>query len=338
MITFAWPLAALLLPLPLVARRLLRPRPEGAAGALRVPFFRSLSGGGGTASKARLLPALLAAIVWFLLIAALARPMLVGEPAPLPTEGRDIMMAVDLSGSMGREDFLANGRPATRLDVVKAAADDFIGRRAGDRIGLVLFSDRAYVQTPLTFDRGAVASFLDEAQVGLTGTETAIGDAVAVSLQRLRDRTEGDRVLILLTDGASNAGVMDPLTAADLAAEMGVRVYTIGVGATQMVAQTAFGRQVVNPSADLDEPMLTRIAETTGGQFFRATDAEGLAQVYRAIDRMEPVSGDPQVVRPEVSMAHWPLGLALILTLASGLSRLPLTLSRGTTRNPGVRT
>jgi Ca-activated chloride channel family protein len=127
MITFAWPLAALLLPLPLVARRLLRPRPEGAAGALRVPFFRSLSGGGGTASKARLLPALLAAIVWFLLIAALARPMLVGEPASLPTEGRDIMMAVDLSGSMGREDFLANGRPATRLDVVKAAADDFIG-------------------------------------------------------------------------------------------------------------------------------------------------------------------------------------------------------------------
>jgi Ca-activated chloride channel family protein len=338
MITLAWPAAALLLPLPYTARRLLQPRPEGAAGALRVPFFRRLAGGGETAARSRVLPALLAWTVWLLLIAALARPVLVGEQAPLPAEGRDIMMAVDLSGSMGREDFLAGGRPATRLDVVKAAASDFIGRRAGDRLGLVLFSDRAYVQTPLTFDRGAVTEFLDEAQVGLTGTETAIGDAIAVSLQRLRDRPEGDRVMVLLTDGASNAGVMDPLRAADLAAEMGVRVYTIGVGATQMVAQTALGRQVVNPSADLDEATLTQIADKTGGQFFRATDAEGLAQVYRAIDRIEPVTGEPQVVRPQVSMFHWPLGLALILTLAAGLSRLPVSLPRLAARNPEART
>ncbi len=337
MITFAWPFAALLLPLPFLARRILAPRPEGAAGAIRVPFFRSLAAGGAVAAHGLRLPAVLAWVVWILLIAALARPVLVGEPAPLPAEGRDIMMAVDLSGSMGREDFLAGGRPATRLDVVKAAAADFASRRVGDRIGLVLFSDRAYVQTPLTFDRSAVTEFLGEAQVGLTGTETAIGDAIAVSLQRLRDRPEGDRVLVLLTDGASNAGVMEPLRAADLAAEMGVRVYTIGVGATQMIAQTAFGRQVVNPSADLDEATLTEIATRTGGQFFRATDAEGLAQVYREIDRIEPVSGDPQVVRPEVSMLHWPLGLALILTLAAGLSRLPLTLSRGDARKTEAR-
>lgn len=328
MITFVWPLAVLLAPLPIVARRVLAPKPEGIAGALRVPFYGSLAGGGQAGATGRRLPAILAWAIWLLLIAALARPTLVGEPAPLPAEGRDIMMAVDLSGSMAREDFLAGGRPATRLDVVKAAASDFIARRAGDRIGLVLFSDRAYVQTPLTFDRGAVASFLDEAQVGLTGTETAIGDAIAVSLQRLRDRPEGDRVLVLLTDGASNAGAIDPLRAARLAQEMGVRIYTIGVGATQMVAQTAFGRQVVNPSADLDEATLSQIADMTGGKFFRATDAEGLAQVYRAIDRIEPVSGDPQVVRPEISMMHWPLGLALVLALGAGLSRLPLRLPR----------
>ncbi|MCU4653299.1 VWA domain-containing protein [Roseibacterium sp. SDUM158016] len=326
MISFLWPFAALLLPLPILARRFLPPRPEGAAGAIRVPFFGALAGGGTAAARGRRLPAILAWVIWLLLIAALMRPVLVGEPAPLPVEGRDIMMAVDLSGSMAREDFLAGGRPATRLDVVKAAARDFIGRRAGDRIGLVLFSDRAYVQAPLTFDRAAVSGFLDEAQVGLTGTETAIGDAIAVSLQRLRDRPQGDRVLVLLTDGASNAGVLDPVRAAELAAELNVRVYTIGVGATRMVAQTALGRQVVNPSADLDEATLTRIADMTGGRFFRATDAEGLADVYRAIDRIEPVASDPQVVRPEVSMLHWPLGLALILALAAGLARLPLAL------------
>ncbi|MCB1349623.1 MAG: VWA domain-containing protein, partial [Maritimibacter sp.] len=202
MITFLWPLAALLLPLPYLARRVLPARAQGAAGAIRVPFFPALVGAGSSIGSARRWPALLATLVWILVVAALMRPTLVGEPAPLPAEGRDIVMAVDLSGSMGREDFLAYGRPATRLDVVKAAADDFIARRAGDRIGLVLFSDRAYVQAPLTFDRNTVEQLLGEAQVGLTGTETAIGDAIGVSLKRLKDRPEGDRVLVLLTDGA----------------------------------------------------------------------------------------------------------------------------------------
>jgi Ca-activated chloride channel family protein len=328
MITFLWPFAALLLPLPWIARRLLPAKPEGTAGAVRVPFFRALAAPSGSGASARRLNAALATLVWLLLVAALARPALVGAPAALPAEGRDIVMAVDLSGSMGREDFLANGHPATRLDVVKAAADDFIRRRAGDRLGLVLFSDRAYVQSPLTFDRNAVQSFLNEAQVGLTGTETAVGDAIAISLKRLKDRPEGDRVLVLLTDGANNAGVTQPLRAAELAKEMGVRVYTIGVGATEMVANTALGRQIVNPSADLDEETLTKIADLTGGKFFRATNAEGLAQVYREIDRIEPVAGDPQMLRPMVSVLHWPLGLALVLALAAGLSRLPLELLR----------
>jgi Ca-activated chloride channel family protein len=324
MITFLWPFAALALPLPYLARRLLPAKPEGTAGAVRVPFFHEFEGRARSPGHGRRLSALMAWLVWFLLIAALARPVFVGELAALPAEGRDIMMAVDLSGSMGREDFLAGGRPATRLDVVKAAAKDFAQRREGDRVGLVLFSDRAYLQSPLTFDRSAVTSFLNEAQVGLTGTETAIGDAIAISLKRLQDRPEGDRVLVLLTDGANNAGVTPPLRAAELAQEMGVRIYTIGVGATEMVANGAFGRQLVNPSADLDEGTLTQIAEMTGGRFFRATNAEGLAQVYREIDRIEPVSGDPQVVRPMVSIFHWPLGLALILALAAGLSNLSL--------------
>ncbi|KNG94598.1 vWA domain-containing protein [Pseudaestuariivita atlantica] len=327
-LTFLWPFAVLLLPVPLLARRLLPPRPEGADGALKVPFFKSLAGSSGGGMATRRVSALLAWVIWALLVAAMARPVIVGEPAPLPAEGRDIMMAVDLSGSMGREDFLANGRPATRLDVVKVAAGDFIARREGDRIGLVLFSDRAYVQAPLTFDRKVVGEFLDEAQVGLTGTETAIGDAIAVSLKRLKDRPEGDRVLVLLTDGANNAGVTPPLRAAELAKEMGVRIYTIGVGASQMVANTAFGQRLVNPSSDLDEETLTKIADLTGGRFFRATDAGGLAQVYREIDRLEPVEGDPQVVRPTISVFHWPLGLALILALSAGLARLSVLFPR----------
>ncbi len=328
MITFLWPLAFLLLPLPLLVRFAMKPAPDSAAGALRVPFFATLRGTAGNAARAgwrNWLRMAVAALVWLLLVAALARPAMIGPEVPLPAEGRDIMMAIDLSGSMGREDFAVNGRATTRLGVVRQAADAFIEGRKGDRIGLVLFSDRAYLQAPLTFDRGVVRALLDQAQVGLTGTETAIGDAIAISVKRLKDRPTGDRVLVLLTDGASNAGVMQPLVAADLAKKLGVRIYTIGVGADRMVVDTAFGRQVVDPSQDLDEATLGQIAETTGGLYFRATDVSGLADIYREIDKLEPVTDAPLYMRPTVALYFWPLGAALALIGLFALAQAPIS-------------
>ena len=317
--TLLFPLALLLLPLPLLARRLLRPATPSAAGALRVPFYRRLvgaSGGERAAAPAPLVRWLLALAIWLLLVVAAARPALVGAPEPVAVEARDLMLAIDLSGSMEQQDFALDGRPTERLDVVKAVADDFIGRREGDRVGLVLFGERAYLQAPLTLDRRAVRSLLDEAQVGLTGQRTAIGDALAIAVKRLRDRPADSRVIVLLTDGSSNAGALEPLDAARIAARLGIRVYTIGVGSERMVARTAFGPRVVDPSEDLDEDTLRRIAETTGGRYFRARDVDELSRIYALLDELEPVSGDPLFVRPSIELFFWPLGLAWALTLA----------------------
>lgn len=320
---FLWPLAFLLLPLPLVIRWLMKPAEVPMTGALKVPFFNRLNRsarGGGPGSATNWLRLMTATLVWLLLVTALARPVHVGPEVPLPIEGRNVMMAIDLSGSMGQEDFAIDGRPSTRLAVVKDAAQDFITRRKGDRIGLVLFSDRAYLQAPLTFDRKVVGKLLDEAHVGLTGRETAIGDAIAVSVKRLKDRPADSRVLILLTDGASNAGAMDPLTAAKVANDLGIRVYTIGVGAGQQTIETAFGRQIVDLSRDLDEATLKRIADETGGRYFRARDLAGLSQIYTEIDRLEPVQDKPKTVRPSVALFQWPLGAALVLTILLGVA------------------
>jgi len=198
--------------------------------------------------------------------------------------------------------------------VVKAAADDFIRRRKGDRIGLVLFSDKAYLQAPLTLDGAVVRSLLDEAQVGLTGTQTAIGDAIAIAVKRLKDQPASSRVLILLTDGASNAGVMQPMQAAQMAKDLGIRIYTIGVGADRMAVQTVFGREIVDPSQDLDESTLKKIAELTGGRYFRAQDVKSLAKIYALLDKLEPATGEPVYIRPSVSLYFWPLSAALVLT------------------------
>jgi Ca-activated chloride channel homolog len=329
---FLWPLAFLLLPLPLLVRWLVKPAEVSTTGALKVPFYKRLTSAaragsrGGTTHWFRLL---VASLIWLLLVTALARPVYVGPETPLPIEGRNVMMAIDLSGSMGQEDFALDGRPTTRLAVVKDAAQDFIARRKGDRIGLVLFSDRAYLQAPLTFDRKVVGQLLNEAQVGLTGQETAIGDAIAVAVKRLKDRPADSRVLVLLTDGASNAGAMDPLQAAKLAKDLGIRIYTIGVGAGPQAIDTGFGRQIVDLSRDLDEVTLKKIADETGGRYFRARDVAGLSRIYSEIDRLEPVKDKPKTIRPSIALFYWPLGAALILTfLLAGAIALPTFLRR----------
>ncbi len=315
MIAFQWLWAFALLPLPFLVRRLLPPGPPTRAGALRVPFFDDLAAAGlVTRGRRRGRTWRLAALglIWLLLVTAAARPAYVGRPVALPVEGRDLMLAVDLSGSMGREDLSQTLRPVDRLTVVKRVVDDFIARRKGDRVGLILFSSRAYVQAPLTFDRNVVRELLADATIGMTGPETAIGDAIALAVKVLRTRPQDERVLVLLTDGANNSGVLDPLDAAALAQHEKVRIYAVGVGADAF----AVGQRIVNPSADLDEAALQKIAEITGGRYFRARDQKGLSAIYDAIQRMEPAAGDPVYVTPSVSLFQWPLGAALVVGLA----------------------
>jgi len=203
-----------------------------------------------------------------------------------------------------------------RLTAVKAVAGDFIERREGDRIGLILFGAQAYLQTPLTFDRKTVRTLLFEAAVGLAGRETAIGDAIGLAVKRLRDQPAESRVLILLTDGANTTGSIQPLKAAELAARAGVRIYTIGVGSE---VRGPFGLPMAG--ASIDEGTLRTIAKTTGGQYFRARDVAGLQAIYSMLDELEPAASDEQTFRPVKELFQWPLATALLLSALLGLAR-----------------
>jgi Ca-activated chloride channel family protein len=279
---------------------------------LRVPSATLFDyGATGPHSRSRPLAWVLAWAAWILLVGAAARPQWLGEPIEIPVSGRDLLLAVDLSGSMETEDFAVAGQTVDRLTATRWVARDFIRRRVGDRIGLILFGERAYVQTPLTFDRETVTVLLDESAIGLAGRKTAIGDAIGLAVKRLKDRPAENRVLVLLTDGANTAGVLDPLRAADLAARHGVRIYTIGVGAEQVLVNSPFGTRRLNPSQDLDEASLKQIAERTGGRYFRARDTAELVQIYALLDDLEPVEQDQRVFRPRRELYPWPGGAAL---------------------------
>jgi len=314
MISFEWPWLFLLLPLPWLVRRFLSPTQPLQGAALRVPslneFAREASG---VRIGSRSWPLWIAVIAWLLLLTASSRPQWLGEPVALPVSGRDLLLAVDLSESMTQTDFELQGERVDRLTAAKWVAQDFIKRREGDRIGLVLFGEQAYLQTPLTFDRDTVLTMLDEAQIGLAGRATAIGDSIGLAIKRLRENENSNRVLILMTDGANTAGEVDPLQAADLAAREGLTVYTIGIGADEMLVRSLFGTRRVNPSADLDELTLQAIAEKTGGRYFRARDVAELEAIYQLLDELEPVERDPQMFRPVKALFYWPLAAALLL-------------------------
>jgi len=249
-------------------------------------------------------------------VLAAARPERIGDELDVPVSGRNLMLAVDLSGSMDAKDFELGSRRVDRLTATKAVASDFIGRREGDRIGLILFGERAYLQVPLTLDRETVKTLLLEAFIGLAGEKTAIGDAITLAVKRIHDQgvDADEQVLILLTDGANTAGEIDPVKAADLAQQIGLRVYTIGIGAEQMVVSSITGgMRRVNPSADLDEATLTQIADMTGGRYFRAKDTAGLQEIYRLLDEMEPVAEPEAGFRPVKSLFYFPLAGAFVL-------------------------
>jgi Ca-activated chloride channel family protein len=318
---FAWPWLFAALPLPWLMRRLLRPLKPGAALALPHPGLRLEQA---TGMRAPFAASLLLVLAWICLVTAAARPQWLGPPEPQRRSGRAMMLAVDLSGSMSLDDMRLAGRAVTRFTAVEAIAGDFIDRRAGDQLGLILFGSQAYLVTPLTYDLEAVRSQLHDAVVGLPGRETAIGDALAVAVKRLADMPEQARVVVLLTDGVNNTGAIEPRAAARAAKAAGVRIYTIGIGANAMRVPDFFGSRTVNPSADLDEGMLTDIATQTGGRFFRATDTDEIAKAYRAIDELEPVPQQGEVLRPRNELFRWPLGAALVLcalAMAAGRRR-----------------
>ncbi len=314
MFELAWPWVFLLLPLPWLLRWLLPPADSGDA-ALRVSFLAELEVLAGRRRRAALpgwrqqLPYLL---IWLLLLGAAARPQWLGEPLPLPSSGRDLLLAVDVSGSMELTDMQWQGEEISRLEMVQRLLGDFIVARQGDRVGLILFGSKAYLQAPLTFDRQTVRVWLDEARVGIAGNNTAIGDAIGLAVKRLRERPAESRVLVMVTDGANNGGEIEPLLAARLAADEAVKIHTIGVGAEPEPGSlmSQFGAGV-----ELDETTLRGIADITGGNYFRARSSLELRAIGKALDEIEPVSQQPAQARVTHALYAWPLAAALLGSL-----------------------
>ncbi len=329
--SLAWPWVLLALPLPFLLRAVLPRAREAREAGLKVPRLQGFAvlANRSEAEQLRNWRFWIAAAAWVLLVIAAARPERIGDDVDVPVSGRNLMLAVDLSGSMDARDFELGSRRVDRLTALKAVASDFIRRREGDRLGLILFGERAYLQAPLTLDRETVNTLLMEAFIGLAGEKTAIGDAITLAVKRLHEKgaEAGEQVLILLTDGANTAGSIDPLKAAELAAQTGLRVYTIGIGAEQMLVPSVTGiLRSVNPSADLDEGTLTQIADMTGGRYFRAVDTTGLQEIYRLLDELEPVAEPETGFRPVTALFYWPLGGAFVLALVLALASLPLRL------------
>lgn len=284
--------------------------------ALKVPFYAAMLSivdkkNPGLIGKSQIS---LLFLIWCLLVLAAAGPRWIGEPESLTRDGRNILLALDLSGSMEINDMEINGRPVSRLEVVKVAAKQFVQERIGDRIGLILFGSRAYLQTPLTYDHHNVLLRLEDATVGLAGQTTSIGDAIGLAVKRLQDVPARGRLIILLTDGANNSGILSPLKAAELAKLDDIKIYTIGLGADEVHSMGGF-LFGPNSAADLDEETLQKVAKITGGRYFRATDKQSLHSIYNTINQLETVNQDAATIRPQHDYYPWPLAFALLLFL-----------------------
>lgn len=323
MIEWAQPWWLLALPIALLAPWLTR-HPRMAVGSLRA--VRS-----GTSLRLLLawLPGALGAVGLALLVVALARPQRVDRRTIVEHEGIDILLVLDTSGSMEAEDYQMGGRDASRLAVAKETIARFAEGRPDDRLGLVVFGEEAFTQVPLTTDHEALVRFLRLVRIGMAGQRaTAVGDAIAVASKRLTDLDAPSRVVILLTDGRSNAGQVDPRQAAEAARALGVKVYTVGVGSTEGGGGGLFGL-LGGRSGELDEATLQAIADTTDARYFRAGDTEALEKVYETIDALETSTAEvEELTRREERFRPWATaGLALILLqfLLGGtvLRRLP---------------
>lgn len=310
MLDLAYPWLLLALPLPFLIKK--RRLPAGSA--LNLPALAKFGQPGTTNSELKSFAPYLAALIWLLLVVSATEPRWLDDPVSLPQPGRELMLALDLSGSMNIPDMETNMGNISRLDAMKMVLRDFIAARQGDRVGLILFADAAYQQTPLTFDLATVQQFLDDSVIGLVGQRTAIGEAIGLTVKRLNSYDASNKVLILLSDGANNAGDIQPLEALQLAKAAGIKIYTVGLGAEQMIQQSLFGQRVINPSHDLDEPLLIKLAEETGGRYFRARNPQELREIYKLLDQLEPIEREELTFRPQRSLVHWPLAFALLLS------------------------
>jgi Ca-activated chloride channel family protein len=316
MIHFEWLWVFLFLPVPIAVHRIWTPTQVSFA-ALKAPFYDVISQKPKTVSAKRRITLLLATLAWLLLLIASARPQWVGDPITTPLSGRDLMLAVDLSDSMKERDMFINQHRVNRLQAVQNIAGQFIERREGDRIGLILFGSEAYLQSPLTLDRRSVKTLLDEAVIGIAGIQTAIGNAIALAVKRFSDREQSNKVLILLTDGKNTAGNISPAQATRMAKSTNLKVYTIAIGSEGLSGFNSFLR-----GAAVDERTLEQIAEITAGRYFRARNTEELEQIYALIDELEETDEDAQTLRPVKELFHWPGALALLLVLILVVSRL----------------
>jgi len=296
-------------------------RRAGRTAAVRYPTLATLRAvAPAGAAHRRAILALLRIAALTLIVVALARPQAGSATTKVHREGVDVMLAVDVSGSMLAEDFTLGTARASRVDAVKSVVKEFVGARPEDRIGLVLFAGRPYTQCPLTLDHGWLLQNLDRAQVGMIEDGTAVGSALATAVNRLRASTAKTKFVVLLTDGQQNAGRITPETAAEAAAALGIKVYTVGAGTRGMApypVQDVFGNKVYRPMpVDIDEDALKKVAATTKGRYFRATDTKSLTDIYAEIDRSEKTSFEA----PEFLDYHelypwlvWPaLGLVLL--------------------------
>ncbi len=304
-------------PLPWFIRKYLKPIIFKYDCGLKVPFYSALVAINAQDSTQFAIWRLLGAwVIWLLLLLAAAGPQWLGKPVDIPRSGRDILLAIDLSGSMQIQDMEMNIQSTDRITVVKNVAQQFIKDRRGDRLGLILFGSHAYLQTPLTFDLQTVSQMLQDATVGLAGTQTAIGDAIGMAIKHFKNYPNKDnKVLILLTDGVNNEGYVSPLEAARIANKYGIRIYTVGLAANQIIIPSLLGPQIIANDYELDEETLKQIANMTHGIYFRAKNPEELINVYEHLNKIEPRLGEKQIFRPKTPLYYWPLGFAFILTV-----------------------
>lgn len=316
MFEFSYPWLVVLLPLPYLVWRYVQPA-EKSAITVFMSHANHYTGRDHTPSKYR--PFLwIFSVVWLLLLVSVMRPLYVGKTQTIEQPARDVMLAVDISSSMSKQDMYAPNiqRTISRLRTVKIAMQEFIEKRKGDRVGLVLFGDKAYLQVPLTLDTTAVWQFLREAEIGLAGKNTAIGDAIGLAVKKLTQADNAHSVIVLLTDGADTASTLAPLEAATIAQKMGIKIYTIGMVPEQNSRSLL---SLFSGGGDLDERLLQEIANKTGGLYFRASNWQQLSEIYNEINNLETVVVKSRSMRPEKELHYYPLAVALLLCLASFL-------------------
>lgn len=307
MIDWAFPWAFLLLPF--VFALPFQPMVTGTL-KLSIPGPNTVDAGWTARRAVAWLPRALQVLGLTLVVLALAGPRRSNDRTVIRSDGLDIMLAVDTSGSMRAEDFSIQGRNVDRLTVAKGVIAEFVDKRPFDRIGVVVFGEEAFTHVPLTLDHDTLRRVLDAVQIGVAGeNRTAIGQAIAVASKRLKELTAPSKVLILLTDGQSNAGRFSPIEAAELARDVGVKIYTIGVGST---GGTGFFA-AMRGGDGVDEKTLTAVAESTGGKYFRATNTASLRKIYETIDELEPSPAEVEQIVQHTELFRWLLAPGLLL-------------------------